>query len=69
MLDLDGYDRRTNLDCPVDCETTQYITSLSYAKFLTQQSNDSTAANDMSSSYINKLKETMSGKKLKRYIE
>jgi len=64
------YDRRTNVECPVDCETYQYITSLSYAKFLTNTYNEGTTQHHSDiSSYIDKLRGEMSPKKLKEHIQ
>ena len=31
---INNFDKRTNTECPVDCVSYQYITSLSYARFL-----------------------------------
>ncbi|XP_065648379.1 acid-sensing ion channel 1A [Hydra vulgaris] len=67
MPTIYDFDRKTNNNCPVDCETIQYLSSLSYARFISNVTYLSKNAEQ--SSYIRKLKNSMSPKKLQKYIE
>lgn len=61
------FDRKTNSECPVDCETIQYITSLSYARFLSSPPIGMELLRD--ETYIKKLQTTMHTEEFQKYIE
>lgn len=64
---IDQFDRKTNSECPVDCETIQYITSLSYARFLSSPPIGMELLRD--ETYIKKLQTTMHTEEFQKYIE
>ena len=66
----DHFNRKTSQSCPVDCESLQYTTALSYGRFLSNPpTGTGLARNNRSTAYISKLKETMDSKTLRKYIE
>merc|ERR1712072_538818 len=66
---VDKFDRKTNVECPVDCDTTTYDTSLSYARFIPNVSFRSALSSDDRSSYIQRLQQTMNGSALEKYVD
>lgn len=66
---VDRFDRKTNADCPVDCETTTYGTSLSYARFIPNVPLKSTVMEYGSSSYIQSLRKKKNASELDRYVQ
>ncbi|XP_066918075.1 acid-sensing ion channel 2-like isoform X2 [Clytia hemisphaerica] len=63
------FDRKTSQSCPVDCETVQYTTALSYGRFLSSPPIGTNLVRNGSTAYINELKKTMDSSELRKYIE
>lgn len=62
------FDRKTSHSCPVDCESLQYTTALSYGRFLSNPP-IGTGLIRHGSAYINELKKKMDSAQLRKYIE
>jgi len=65
----DDFDRKTSESCPVDCQSLQYTTALSYGRFLSNPPIGMGLIRNGGASYINELKQNMSQSQLRKYIE